>query len=267
MKLQLIRHATLWLEYGGMSLLIDPMLGDAGNAPPIPDTPGPRRNPLAPLPASLPERLLTPDVLLVTHLHADHWDAAAAAALPRDVPLVCQPGDAAKLAAQGFVAVKPVASSLEFRGVTLTRTGGRHGRGELALRMGPVSGFVLQTPGEPTVYIAGDTVWGDDVRRTLEAFGPQLAVVNAGGARFLAGDPITMDAADIVSVCRSAPRTRVAAVHLDAINHCVETRAQLTAALAEAGVSEQVIIVEDGGWIQDDGQWDEPSDGKSGGKS
>lgn len=35
MKIQHIRNATLWLEYGGSTFLIDPMLSEQGANPPI----------------------------------------------------------------------------------------------------------------------------------------------------------------------------------------------------------------------------------------
>src|SRR5205085_778312 len=129
--------------------------------------------------------------LVVTHLHEDHWDAAAAERLPNSLPLLCQPEDADTLRGQGF-APTPVADEVEWRGIRVARTGGRHGTGAIADRLAPVSGFVLRAPGEPAVYLAGDTVWCGEVERALAAHVPDVIVVNAGGARFLEGDPITM---------------------------------------------------------------------------
>jgi hypothetical protein len=68
--------------------------------------------------------------------------------------------------------------------------------------------------------------------------------VNAGGARFLEGDPITMTAEDMVHVCRAAPHAQVVAVHMEAINHCLVTRKDLAHAAHAAGV--KVKIPEDG---------------------
>jgi L-ascorbate metabolism protein UlaG (beta-lactamase superfamily) len=63
--LTLVRHATLVLEYGGRHLLVDPMLGDEGTAPPIEDSPNQRNNPLVPLPfpaaAASEPRILVPE--------------------------------------------------------------------------------------------------------------------------------------------------------------------------------------------------------------
>ncbi|WP_151733022.1 MBL fold metallo-hydrolase [Paenibacillus tengchongensis] len=250
MKIRLIRHATLWVEYGGVTFLIDPMLSGQGVNPPIVNTANPLNNPLVPLPGPV-EDWLAPDAVLVTHLHQDHWDAAAAALLPPDLPVLCQEGDQEKLAAQGFAEVTAVdeAAGTVYRGVTLRRTSGRHGTGEIGERMGKVSGFIFQAEGEPVLYIAGDTIWCEEVREALEAYRPEAVVLNAGGARFLEGGHITMDAADVAEVCRYAPEAAVTAVHMDAINHCLVTRKLLQEHLAQQGLLERVKVPQDGEWV------------------
>lgn len=123
----------------------------------------------------------------------------------------------------------------------MTRTSARHGHGDLAERMGPVSGVVLEAAGKPTVYHAGDTVWYDGVRKTFD----DVVVVNAGAAQFTEGCPITMTAEDVLATCEHTDAT-VIADHMDAINHCLLTREDLRTALVEAGVEEQVRVPEDG---------------------
>ncbi|HET7571061.1 MAG TPA: MBL fold metallo-hydrolase [Gaiellaceae bacterium] len=231
MRLTLVRHATLLLELGGKRLLVDPMLGDAGAYPPVENTPNPVRNPLVPLPQLPLDRL---DALLVTHLHNDHWDAAARERLPKELPVLTQPPSAGAIRDAGFADVRPVAGELEWEGIRFARTGGRHGHGAVADALAPVSGFVLRASGEPLLYLAGDTVWCDEVEAALAAHRPDVAVMNAGGARFLDSEPITMDAADVARVAERVPR--VVAVHLDAVNHCVETRAELRAAVPGVAV-------------------------------
>ncbi|MBO7748565.1 MBL fold metallo-hydrolase [Paenibacillus sp. MWE-103] len=245
MKFTLIRHASLWLEYAGSTLLVDPMLGAAGVNPPIANSGDDRRNPLVGLPGD-PARWLSPDAVLVTHLHPDHWDDAAAEGLPKAVPVFCQPGDQAAFRGRGFGDVTEVDGGASFRGISIVRTGGRHGTGEIGRRMGPVSGFVLRAPGEPTVYVAGDTIWCDEVKDALESHRPDVVVVNAGGAEFLTGGPITMDAEGVIAVVRHAPDTEVIAVHMDAINHCRVTRGLLRERLAAEGLAERVAIPLDG---------------------
>ncbi|WP_150265656.1 MBL fold metallo-hydrolase [Paenibacillus tepidiphilus] len=250
MKIKLIRHATLWLEYGGVTFLIDPMFSGQGVNPPIVNTANSLNNPLVPLPEPV-EQWLAPDAVLVTHLHQDHWDTAAAALLPHETPLLCQEGDQEKLAAQGFAGVTPVdeAAGTVYRGVTLRRTGGRHGTGEIGERMGKVSGFVFQATGEPSLYIAGDTIWCEEVKEALDTYRPEVLVLNAGGARFLEGGHITMDAVDVAEVCRYAPQAAVVAVHMDAINHCLVTRKHLKEHLQQQGLLERVRVPLDGEWV------------------
>lgn len=45
-------------------------------------------------------------------------------------------------------------------------------------------GFFIQLPGEPSLYLAGDTVLTDDVRNCLTQRQPDVSVLPAGGARF-----------------------------------------------------------------------------------
>ncbi len=220
MRITLLRHATLLLELRDRRLLVDPMLSAPGTLPPTEGTPNQLPNPLVPLPSIPLDRL---DAVLVTHLHRDHFDDAAAQYLPKQVPLFCQPEDAETLRAQHFVDVRPVEDALHWEGLAIHRTGGRHGTGELGARMGPVSGFVLDS-----LYVAGDTIWCDEVEDALERHRPGVAVVNAGAAQFLEGDPITMTAED---VSRVAERTKTVAVHMEAWNHCLLRRAELRAAV------------------------------------
>lgn len=248
MRLQLIRHATLRLEYNGQFILVDPMLSDMGVNPPISGSANTLRNPMVPLPFSA-ETLPTPDLVIVTHLHTDHWDLAAQNLLPKNTELLCQPGNECKLSEAGFYRVTPVASHAEWEGIRFHRMGGRHGTGIIGKTMGKVSGFVLKAAGEPTIYIAGDTIYCDDVERALDEHRPDLVIVNAGGARFKVGDPITMTPEDVLSVCKRAPNAKVVAVHMDTINHCLVTREQLRSILVSSDHADQVLIPEDGEWL------------------
>jgi hypothetical protein len=50
----------------------------------------------------------------------------------------------------------------------------------------------------------------------------------------------------VARVCRAAPEARVIAVHMEAINHCLLTRAELAGALDEQGLKDRVEIPADG---------------------
>jgi L-ascorbate metabolism protein UlaG (beta-lactamase superfamily) len=248
MRLRLVRHATLLIEYAGHKLLVDPMLDDAGVRAPIQNSPNPRENPLVPLPMTAEEAVRGVEAVLVTHTHSDHWDATAARLVPKQLPLFGQVEDETKFGGQGFTQVQTVTQSAKWDEIEIIRTGAQHGRGEIAKAMAPVSGFVLRAVGEPTLYIAGDTIWCGEVKDALREHRPGVVVVNTGAAQFLEGDPITMTADDVIAICQAAPDAQMIAVHMEAINHCLLTRADLIFQLEAARVIAQATIPQDGDW-------------------
>ncbi|MGB3681305.1 MAG: MBL fold metallo-hydrolase [Rubrobacteraceae bacterium] len=245
MRIRFIRHATFVFEVAGIKVMVDPMLGRAGTDPPIPNTPNQKPNPLVGLPFEddeLARLVRSIDAVLITHTHADHWDKKAQDLIPSSKPILCQPEDEMKISGSGFSNVLPVASDLKWNGLRFVRTGGRHGTGEIGDQMAPVSGFVVLVEDSPSLYVAGDTIWCEEVEEALRTHRPKNVVVNAGAAQFLEGDPITMTAEDVVQVCWTAPKARVVAVHMDAINHCLLTGTQLKESLGSEGLAGQVEI-------------------------
>ena len=248
-----MRHATFLLEIAGIKVLVDPMLAAAGTAPAVPNTPNQRPNPLVDLPLGEEElKDLTEgaDAILVTHTHNDHWDRRARELVPKDKLVLCQPDDEVRISNARFANVSAVDPGLVWRGLRFSRTDGCHGRGEIGTQMGPVSGFVISADDAPSFYVAGDTIWCEPVEEALHTHRPDVVLVNAGAARLLEGDPITMTAEDVARVCRAAPGARVVAVHMEAINHCLLTRADLSAALEGQGLASRVEIPADGQTIE-----------------
>jgi L-ascorbate metabolism protein UlaG (beta-lactamase superfamily) len=224
-ELTLVRNATLLLELAGKRVLVDPMLDDEGARPPIEGTRNPVPNPTAPLPMPAEEVVAGLDAVIVTHRHRDHLDGTAEELLPRDVPVFCQPEDDDALRELG-VDARAVDDEVDWDGLRIVRTPGRHGTGPIADALAPVSGFVLGG-----LYIAGDTVWYEGVEATIERHQPRVAVVNAGGAEFAEGGLIIMGIDDVREVAARVPT--VVAVHLEALNHCYLTRAAIRASLPD----------------------------------
>lgn len=232
MRLTLVRNATVVLELAGRRILVDPMLDEVGARPPIQGTRNPVPNPTVPLPFPAEDVVRGIDAVVVSHRHRDHLDTRAEELLPRDVPVFCQPDDEDALRELGFDA-RSVDVDLDWDGLRITRTPARHGSGAMAELMAPVSGFVLDD-----LYLAGDTVWYDGVEETLERHSPRVAVVHAGGAEFEEGGLIVMGIEDVRKVAARVPT--VVAVHMEAINHCYLTRAELRAAVPD------VLVPNDG---------------------
>ena len=241
MELQLIRNATLRLTYAGRTLLVDPYLAEPGTLPPYR---GRSPNPLVPLPCPAAEVVAGVELGLVSHLHTDHFDGATQALLPTDIPLLCQPGDEDRLQAAGFSHVTPLQSEFAWRGITIRRTQGRHGRSPAILRaMGPVSGFLLRAVGEPSLYWAGDTVLTEEIEALLAQEQPDVIVIHAGGAVWGDNETIIMDAEQAIAVCQAAPASIVVATHLEALDHCLVTRPALRQAACQAGIPDDRLLI------------------------
>lgn len=249
MHIRLLRHATIVLNLGGLRLLVDPMLSPKGTMAPVDKSPKMRPNPLVELPIDnieLEQLLENLDAILVTHTHRDHFDAEAARLLPKDKPLFCQPEDEKTLKDFGFKEVFPVSDRINWKNLSVTRTGGHHGSPLMSPKLGPVSGFILETAGEPKLYITGDTIWCKEVQQALEIHQPDVIVSYAGAARFLLGGRITMSVCDIDRIAKQLPASKILTVHMEAFNHCMLTRKKLREFVDKKGLSERVLVPQDG---------------------
>lgn len=252
---QFYRNATAKLHYAGLTFLLDPMLSAKGE---LPSFAGIAPNPTVELPAPVEEIIADIDAVIVSHMHEDHFDDAAAAALAKDIPLITprnrapiDPRDSTETASHsrrlkeyGFTNVREIAdddsNSTTFKSVTLTQTWALHGRGKVGELMGGVNGIVLSAPDMPTVYWAGDTVPDtNEIDQILAIYRPDIVIAHTGGAVVEALSPeiLPMDAtqgSDLVAmVNRYNENALVIAVHMEALDHCFSSRRDLMAKIAE----------------------------------
>ncbi len=245
MKIQLIRHATLIITINNKRILVDPMLSEAGLMEPIKGVPNQSYNPLVELPINI-DTIINCDAALVTHTHRDHFDETAAKLIPKNIPILCQTEDEKKLKSYGFIDVNPIKDTFVWNNISFNRTSGKHGHGEIAEAMAPVSGFVISYPEEPVIYIAGDTVWCKEVEEAIEKFKPEVIFCNFGGAQFEYGEPITMSTFDIHELCRRYANIQIVALHMEAWNHCRLSRQDLKHYISVNNISNNIFIPEDG---------------------
>jgi L-ascorbate metabolism protein UlaG (beta-lactamase superfamily) len=272
-KLTQVRNATLRIDYGGVRFLVDPLLAEKGAYPGFEGTANSHlRNPLVALPVSL-EDIINVDAVIVTHLHSDHWDDAAKARLPKSLPLFAQDeSDASQLRDAGFTAVRVLTETSEFNGVKLSKTGGQHGTDAAIQAAGKVlgkvcgvvfshpshkplyvagdtikvCGVVFSHPSHKPLYVAGDTIWNRHVEEAISRYRPEVIVLNSGDARVIGLDPIIMGTKDVLAVHQAAPTARLIASHMETVNHCVLSRAELRAFSEKEGFATSLLIPEDG---------------------
>ncbi|MED4021106.1 MBL fold metallo-hydrolase [Priestia aryabhattai] len=248
MKITHIRNATLLVEYGGKTFLIDPMLAEKGTYPPFPNSiRQDQNNPLVSLPLSVEEIIEGIDAVILTHLHLDHFDDAAKQALPNDIKMFVQneeDGEVVKEA--GFKNVEVLTKNTVFEGIQLSKTKGEHGRGEILKRTGLVCGVVFKQESEKTLYVAGDTVWYSAVEEEINTHQPDIIVVNGGDNQFLEGGSLVMGKEDIYEVHKAAPHATILSVHMEAVNHWALSREELKSFINEKDMASRVFVPDDG---------------------
>jgi L-ascorbate metabolism protein UlaG (beta-lactamase superfamily) len=198
------------------------------------------------------------DLVVLSHLHGDHFDRVARRGLDRSVPLLTTPPAARRLGKQGFSTQALTTwqrERFESGGETLEVESlpGTHARGAMAGLLPPVMGTLLEhrvAGGPPTrVYLSGDTLTGDHLdeiaRRHPEI---DLALVHLGGTRVLL-HTVTMDAAQGVDFLRRVRPRQAVPIHYDDYGVFASPLADFEDAARRAGLAERVRVVERGSTV------------------
>ena len=244
MLIQQLRNATLLLTLGKHRLIVDPMLSPPGSLPGFKIFGGGRqRNPIAKLPNEADAALAQATAVVVTHEHPDHFDAAGLRWVKqRGLDVWASPIDSRSLRRKG-VTVRDLEDGALGMRVEVVRS--RHGRGLTAWAMGPVSGYYLAHPDEPSVYLTGDTVLTDEVLDAVRRLRPEVIVAPAGAANMGIGGDILFSVDELFELIR-ATKGHVVLNHLEALDHCPTRRDELKGRVAAEGLSGRVHVPDDG---------------------
>lgn len=238
------------LELGGSRVLVDPMLGEPGTLPPYSVIRSKaRRNPITALPDGWEALLGRIDACIISHVHygvdCDHLDKAGVAWLrERTVPVFCRAGDERGLRKRGLEVTPVGGDAIPFLDGTIRGVRASHGRGVVGALMGPGAGYVIESAGEPVVYLTGDTVLTEEIRAVVRTAKPGVCIVPGGGARLDIGGPVLMSLVELIEFVQLAPG-RVVINHIGALNHCPITPEDIWSHLT-APLDEKVILPADG---------------------
>ena len=242
--------ATVIIRYGGFSILTDPNFLHAGDHAHLGY--GLRSQRLT-NPAIEIENLPPLDLVVLSHLHGDHFDRVAEEKLDKTLPIVTTPHAAAWLEGKGF---RPPAALDTWESVTvhkgdarlrITAMPGTHAPGPLRKVLPPVMGSMLEfgaaEDGDDVrlrLYITGDTLVHDQLHRIPERYTEiDLALLHLGGTRVL-GLLVTMDAEQGVEAMRIIdPRTAVP-IHYNDYTVFKSPLDDFNKAVAEAGLEDRV---------------------------
>lgn len=249
MKLHQIRNATLVIELQDDVLLVDPMLADQGTLPSFNYVTSERRkNPLCELPSEFEALKPRVTAALISHCqrgHVDHLDPAGIAFLKeQEIPTYVSRRDFGYLRKKGLNVVS-LEEAEGFLGGEVRLVPARHGRGLVSTFMEHGSGFYIQLPDEPSLYLMGDTVLTPEVEALILDEQPDYVVAHCGCAQLDMGQPILMSAAEILRVFELSKGV-IVANHMDALDHCTISRADLKQLLQENGLESRAIVLDDG---------------------
>lgn len=277
MKFQQIRNATIKIDYAGKTFLIDPwfaprfMTGSFAIVPMLCFANRKKKEtdyvlkhtlsmkttsakakyrfmPLQALPMSVDKINQGVDAYLVTHIHADHiglnLDGTIGTKLDKNIPIYANcKGDAEYFRYSGFDKVHVLEEKLLLGDAEIIKTKAVHGT---KIPCGDACGYIFRNPTEKTLYVAGDTVWGPEVKEILSTYKPDVIITNNCAAEFANYGRLVMDDNDLFEVYKACPDATIIASHMDNVPHATLTRKTLHQKLREKGIDDKILVPDDG---------------------
>jgi L-ascorbate metabolism protein UlaG (beta-lactamase superfamily) len=254
-SVQFIGTATVLIRYQGFTILTDPNFLHKGDHVHLGYGLTAERltNPAIEI-----DKLPPIDLVLLSHMHEDHFDKLVQEKLPKDTPIVTTKEASASLGKIGFdrtiglgkwdaLDVEKGESRLR-----ITAAPGRHGKAGMQLLLPSVMGSVLDfgpNKGAPSyrMYISGDTLVYDDLKNIPQRFpGIDLALLHLGGTRILGVFKVTMDGKDGVQLLQIIRPQHAIPIHYNDYDVFKSPLADFAREVKAAGLEQQITYLSHG---------------------
>jgi L-ascorbate metabolism protein UlaG (beta-lactamase superfamily) len=254
-SVQFIGTATVLIRYQGFTILTDPNFLHKGDHVHLGYGLTSERltNPAIEL-----DQLPPIDLVLLSHLHEDHFDKLVQEKLDKDTPIVTTREAAERLKRLGFTRgyglskwdrIEVEKGEARLR---ITAVPGRHGKAGMQALLPSVMGSVLDFgPNTPTpsyrMYISGDTLVYDDLKNIPQRFpGIDLALLHLGGTRILGVFKVTMDGKDGVQLMQIVQPKHTIPIHYNDYDVFKSPLADFAREVKAAGLEQQVTYLAHG---------------------
>jgi len=251
-SVQFIGTATVLIRYQGFTILTDPNFLHKGDHVHLGYGITSERltNPAIDL-----DKLPAIDLVVLSHMHDDHFDKLVQEKLARNTPIVSTKEASASLKNLGFTKTYALGKwdQVEVEKgeahLRITAVPGRHGKDGMQALLPSVMGSVLDfgpAKGAPDyrMYISGDTLVYDDLKAIPQRFpGIDLALLHLGGTRILGVFKVTMDGKDGVQLMQIIHPQHAIPIHYDDYDVFKSPLSDFAREVKAAGLEQQVTYL------------------------
>jgi len=254
-SVQFIGTATVLIRYQGFTILTDPNFLHKGDHVHLGYGLTAERltNPAIEL-----DQLPPIDLVVLSHMHEDHFDKLVQEKLAKDTPIVTTPEASEALKKLGFMRTyglskwdKLAVEKGDAR-LRITAAPGRHGKVGMQALLPTVMGSVLDFGPDPAapsyrMYISGDTLIYDDLKDIPQRFpGVDLALLHLGGTRILGVFKVTMDGKDGVQLMQIVQPKHAIPIHYNDYDVFKSPLADFAREVKAAGLEQKVTYLAHG---------------------
>lgn len=225
---------TALLEYAGLRIITDPTF----DGPQVYEDPDETTLVKTAGPAIARKDLGAVDLVLLSHHgHKDNLDWEGLELIAQGIPTLSTRQAADDLFGGSVIGLDNW-ESYDFGVVTITAMPALHGPPGSEPMVGPVIGFMLESPGEPSIYVSGDNASLPLVQQIADRFAPvDIALLFAGAARVDEIDAdLTLNSTDAATAAKTLGARLVVGLHTEDWTHFSHTRTQLEEAFERTGV-------------------------------